>query len=77
MTENDAELVRQEERERDREIAHAANALAMERTPGCPRGSGAGRLYSVEEMKNMNSKEVKRRYGSLMASLKRGFEKLY
>ena len=64
-------------REREKEIARAAYALAVERTPGCPRGGRAGRLYSVDEMKNMNPKEVKRRYGSLMASLKRGIEKFY
>ena len=71
------EIDRAAKREREKEIARAAYALAVERTPGCPRGDGRGRLYSVEEMKNMNPKEVKRRYGSLMASLKKGIEKLY
>lgn len=64
-------------REREKEIARTADALAMERTPGCPRGDSVGRLYSMEEMKSMSQKEVKRRYGSLMDSLRRGIEKLY
>ena len=67
----------QQERDREKELARAAYARGVECTPGCPRGDVGGRLYSVEEMKGMNSKEVKRCYNSLMASLKRGFEKLY
>ena len=76
MNEQNCEMDLQE-RDRERELARAAYALAVERTPGCPRGDVGGRLYSMEEMKSMNSKEVKRRYNSLMASLKRGLEKLY
>ncbi len=77
MTENDAESAVQEKRAREKEIARAAYALAMERTPGCPRGGCGQRIYSVEEMKNMSPKQVKKRYGVLMDSLKRGIEKLY
>ena len=64
-------------REREKEIARSADELAMERTPGCPRGAGCGRLYSVEEMKSMSPKDVKKRYASLMDSLKRGIEKIF
>ena len=66
-----------EKREREKAIADAANALALERTPGCPRGNKVARLYSVEEMKSMSSKEVKSRYGALMESLRWGLEGLY
>lgn len=77
MNEMDEAIALQEKREREKEIARAAYELALARTPGCPRGDVGGRLYSVAEMKNMSSKEVKHRYRSLMASLKRGTEKLY
>ena len=62
-------------REREKAIARAADDAAIERTPGCPRGSGYGRFYSVDEMKSMSRNEVRSRYGSLMDSLKRGIEK--
>lgn len=77
MQETEKMCAEQEMRAREREIARAAYALAVERTPGCPRGGAARRLYSVDEMKAMSPKQVKKRYGVLMDSLKRGVEKLY
>ena len=55
----------------------AMDALARSRalTPGLPRGSTGERLYSIEEMRAMPLKEVRSRYGSLLASLRRGFSK--
>lgn len=76
MNAQETEIVLQE-RDGERELARAAYALALERSPGCPRGDVGGRLYSVEEMKGMSPKQVKKRYGVLMDSLKRGIEKLY
>lgn len=64
-------------RERERAIAKAASELAIERTPGCPKGVYGQRIYSVDEMKSMSSTEVKKRYGAILESLKRGIEKLY
>lgn len=62
-------------REEIRKAADAALVRAMEQSPGLPRGAVGDRLYSIEEMRAMPSKEVRSRYGSLLASLRRGFEK--
>lgn len=62
-------------REEIRKTADAALVRAMEQSPGLPRGAVGERLYSIEEMRAMPQKEVRSRYGSLLASLRRGFEK--
>jgi hypothetical protein len=62
-------------REEIRKAADAALIRAMEQSPGLPRGAVGERLYSIEEMRAMPPKEVRSRYGSLLASLRRGFEK--
>ncbi|MBQ7324117.1 MAG: hypothetical protein IJW98_00070 [Clostridia bacterium] len=62
-------------REDIRKTADAALIRAMEQSPGLPRGAVGERLYSIEEMRAMPPKEVRSRYGSLLASLRRGFEK--
>ena len=62
-------------REEIRKAADAALIRAMEQSPGLPRGAVGERLYSIEEMRAMPLKEVHRRYGSLLASLRRGFYK--
>lgn len=62
-------------REQTRRSALAALARATEQSPGLPRGALGERLYSIEEMRAMPPKEIRRRYGSLLASLRRGLEK--
>ena len=62
-------------REEIRKTADAALIRAMEQSPGLPRGAVGERLYSIEEMREMPPKEVRRRYGSLLASLRHGFYK--
>lgn len=62
-------------REEIRSAAADALARAIAQSPGLPRGAMGERLYSIEEMRAMPPKEVRRRYGSLLASLRRGLEK--
>jgi hypothetical protein len=57
-------------REQTRQSASAALARAMEESPGLPRGAVGERLYSIEEMRAMPQTEVRRRYGSLLTSLR-------
>ncbi len=62
-------------REQSRKAASAALARAMEHSPGLPRGAVGERLYSIDEMRAMPPKEVRRRYGSLLTSLRHGSTK--
>lgn len=61
-------------RERTRKTAAQALSHAMAESPGLPRGAVGERLYSIEEMREMPAKEVRSRYGSLLASLRCGVE---
>lgn len=58
-----------------RETAAAAYQRALAESPGVPMGAVGERFYSIDEMRQMTSKEVKSRYHSLLASLKRGLSK--
>ena len=65
----------QELRIRLKKAAELANRRATDDSPGVIRGAMGERLYSVDEMRQMTAKEVKGRYHSLLASLKRGFSR--
>lgn len=62
-------------REQRRQAAEQAVLRATAQSPGLPGGAVGERLYSIDEMREMPAKEVRRRYGSLLASLRRGIEK--
>lgn len=62
-------------RKRLKEAADAANQRAADDSPGIVSGALGERLYSIDEMRQMTPKQVKGRYHSLLASLKRGFSK--
>lgn len=64
-----------QQRAKLREAADAAYRRALAESPGVPMGAVGERLYSIDEMRRMTSKEVKSRYHTLLASLKRGFSK--
>lgn len=64
-----------EQREQMKEIAVSAYQRAASESPGVPAGALGERLYSIDEMQRMTSKEVRNRYQSLLASLKHGFTK--
>lgn len=62
-------------REQTRKTASAALLRSMEQSPGIPQGAVGERLYSIEEIRAMPAKEVRRRYGSLLTSLRHGTTK--
>ncbi|MBQ8288846.1 MAG: hypothetical protein IJX76_08785 [Clostridia bacterium] len=62
-------------REQAKKTAASAYQRAVAESPGVPVGALGERLYSIDEMREMTSKEVKSRYHTLLASLKRGFSK--
>ncbi len=62
-------------REEIRKAAENALHRAVSQSPGFPRGAVGERLYSLREMQEMSSREVRGRYKTLLASLRRGFEK--
>lgn len=72
IADKDAEAA---ERERIQAAAIAANQRAATDSPGIVSGALGERLYSIDEMRQMTAKEVKGRYHSMLASLKRGFSK--
>lgn len=63
------------QREQAKKTAVSAYQRAAAESPGIPRGAWGERLYSINEMREMTPKEVKSRYHTLLASLKRGFAK--
>ena len=62
-------------RQRIKAAAIAANQRAAADSPGIVSGALGERLYSIDEMRQMTAKEVKGRYHSMLASLRRGFSK--
>ncbi|MBQ8382632.1 MAG: hypothetical protein IJX47_05425 [Clostridia bacterium] len=62
-------------REQAKKTAKAACRRATAESPGVPAGALGERLYSIDEMREMTSKEVKNRYHTLLASLRRGVTK--
>ena len=75
LLEVDEEAAAEEQRMQRKAAAELANRRAASDSPGLIKGAVGERLYSIDEMRQMTAKEVKGRYHSLLASLKRGFSR--